>query len=542
MRQSPVVGLEASDPNRIQHSEASQEADFPSIQHPTITAKGANGLLPDSATLTSHAARRRHPLPLNLLHSVLWNESDRISISAASQHLCPQATATTRTTITEQTTADEARESSSALHQETPTQQQAQRSRSGHRHTRSAGAKSSTFSHPVLVRTYATVPARFLPRRRVAAIQEEDESMEEVNLPALEEFSFDNILRAIEPDIASTLDAIAQICATHNYSLADQYDAHIAPQQEFDTSDLPPDPLPTSPRDNERPHDNRSPDYPYALANEPASVPNEVINASSAAYGTLEEIMAASNGTHRRHSDRMMSSGSLPRPSSMMGSIADFKRYNRGSRAGSLASATPMSPRSFRSRSSTHPRSSFAFLGSSSTFLHHKENARQRNSPMNLISGLAHASTASGRLRSKSVGALTDNDHSTNDSIASRLISLPAPEILIGTQVDLDLSLLSNYPELDETLLRDLNGFANTTAKPNIPSDNGLGNSRRTFIEGFTSWLSLNNSKISVIFGASRSKSESNAEGSLRGLLRGSSKERPHKKSMSKNSERLQRR
>lgn len=52
-------------------------------------------------------------------------------------------------------------------------------------------------------------------------------------LPAVEEFSFSAILRAVDPEIRDAIDAIAEICAKSRMSLADEYDAHLPPQGEI---------------------------------------------------------------------------------------------------------------------------------------------------------------------------------------------------------------------------------------------------------------------------------------------------------------------
>ncbi|OJJ95494.1 hypothetical protein ASPACDRAFT_81970 [Aspergillus aculeatus ATCC 16872] len=52
-------------------------------------------------------------------------------------------------------------------------------------------------------------------------------------LPSEEDFSIDGILRAIEPDIRHTLDAIGEICGRSKLSLANEYGSHIAPLGEI---------------------------------------------------------------------------------------------------------------------------------------------------------------------------------------------------------------------------------------------------------------------------------------------------------------------
>lgn len=52
-------------------------------------------------------------------------------------------------------------------------------------------------------------------------------------LPAVDDFSFFGILRAVDPEIRGAIDAIAEICARSRLSLADEYDAHLPPQGEI---------------------------------------------------------------------------------------------------------------------------------------------------------------------------------------------------------------------------------------------------------------------------------------------------------------------
>lgn len=55
----------------------------------------------------------------------------------------------------------------------------------------------------------------------------------EPELPSDEEFGIDGILRAIEPNIRSTLDSIGEICGRSKLSLANEYGSHIAPLGEI---------------------------------------------------------------------------------------------------------------------------------------------------------------------------------------------------------------------------------------------------------------------------------------------------------------------
>ncbi|KAJ5689327.1 hypothetical protein N7462_003719 [Penicillium macrosclerotiorum] len=52
-------------------------------------------------------------------------------------------------------------------------------------------------------------------------------------MPSDKDFSIASILQAIDPDIRTTLDSIAEICGRSKLSLANEYDSHIAPLGEI---------------------------------------------------------------------------------------------------------------------------------------------------------------------------------------------------------------------------------------------------------------------------------------------------------------------
>ncbi|KAF2402960.1 hypothetical protein EJ06DRAFT_580169 [Trichodelitschia bisporula] len=100
---------------------------------------------------------------------------------------------------------------------------------------------SSVSSAPVLVRAYSGHGrSRRGPRRgsarggagSTARNQPMTQGMA-ARLPPLSAFSFDGMLRAVEPEIEDALEAIARICARSRMSLADEYGAHIPPAAEF---------------------------------------------------------------------------------------------------------------------------------------------------------------------------------------------------------------------------------------------------------------------------------------------------------------------
>lgn len=87
-------------------------------------------------------------------------------------------------------------------------------------------ASSSASTQPVLVKSYSGAhsakKADMAKRRRA--------SIESPELPPLESFSFQDILKEIDPDIKVSIDAIAEIYGRSKLSLADEYGSHRPPQ------------------------------------------------------------------------------------------------------------------------------------------------------------------------------------------------------------------------------------------------------------------------------------------------------------------------
>ncbi|KAF2651283.1 hypothetical protein K491DRAFT_707140 [Lophiostoma macrostomum CBS 122681] len=117
------------------------------------------------------------------------------------------------------------------------------------RSAKSESSRTSLSSQPVVVRTYSgsrhgsrpssgvTSPRLFPsmnghgphnPSALSAGLARRSE-----RLPAVDDFSFSAILRAVDPEIRDAIDAIAEICARSRMSLADEYDAHLPPQGEI---------------------------------------------------------------------------------------------------------------------------------------------------------------------------------------------------------------------------------------------------------------------------------------------------------------------
>ncbi|KAI9828395.1 MAG: hypothetical protein M1832_002823 [Thelocarpon impressellum] len=181
---------------------------------------------------------RRHSLPLDFLIPSLWSGNTSVASLAESSEQAArgETTATTRDGGGNGgTTALRA----AALRRLNGPPSSSSASRHRHRQSKSVGAPKSSFSQPVIVRSYSKA-ARLDSRRAgggggggaVPAIQEEEQQSlmaTTAELPPLEAFSFDGILKAIEPEISATLDAIASICANSRYSLSNQYEVHMPP-------------------------------------------------------------------------------------------------------------------------------------------------------------------------------------------------------------------------------------------------------------------------------------------------------------------------
>ncbi|KAH8702164.1 hypothetical protein BGW36DRAFT_265490, partial [Talaromyces proteolyticus] len=79
-------------------------------------------------------------------------------------------------------------------------------------------------SQPVLVRSYSPGVDESQSFRNMP-----DSVPRQIEMPSVDDFNIESILRAIEPDIRSTLDSIAEICGRSRLSLANEYESHIAP-------------------------------------------------------------------------------------------------------------------------------------------------------------------------------------------------------------------------------------------------------------------------------------------------------------------------
>lgn len=104
---------------------------------------------------------------------------------------------------------------------------------SSHRYTKSASARNSTFSQPVIVRTYSSPSSRPSSRQPSSPrIKKSIYKMTKAELPPVEAFTFKGIMDSIQGSVADDLDRIAEICARSRYSLSNQYEVHMPPHGE----------------------------------------------------------------------------------------------------------------------------------------------------------------------------------------------------------------------------------------------------------------------------------------------------------------------
>jgi hypothetical protein len=185
---------------------------LPMFDHPTLPSPKHAQSVPDS--------QRRHSLPLHFLPPGLWsaNTSSASLVeseeAARGEHILDEATVAHRI---------------SALRQLNGA------TRSRHRYAKSTGARSSTFSQPVIVRTYSGAARPRSQQRDVITVKKEKglsamaNGKMELKLPPVEAFSFKGIMDEIRHGVAEDLERIAEICARSKYSLSNQYEVHMPP-------------------------------------------------------------------------------------------------------------------------------------------------------------------------------------------------------------------------------------------------------------------------------------------------------------------------
>ena len=197
-------------------TEATSTETTPSAQspfnHPTLHA-------PKSAQ-SAPASGRRHSLPLQFLPPNLW------SANTSTASLVESEQAAHGEHILDET---------AVAHRISALRQLNGGNRSRHRYAKSTGARNSTFSQPVIVRTYSGAPRPLPERRDLVTVRTENGASAkaatkmDLKLPPVEAFSFKGIMDEIRQGVTEDLERIAEICARSKYSLSNQYEVHMPP-------------------------------------------------------------------------------------------------------------------------------------------------------------------------------------------------------------------------------------------------------------------------------------------------------------------------
>ncbi|KUJ17756.1 uncharacterized protein LY89DRAFT_60751 [Mollisia scopiformis] len=262
----------------VEHSlNGSMPKALPTFNHPTLPRAKTAQSAPDS--------HRRNSLPLHFLPPSLWsaNTSSASLVeseeTARGEHILDEATVAHRI---------------SALRQLNGA------TRSRHRYAKSTGARNSTFSQPVIVRTYSGTTRPRSEQRDLVTVKRDggwsamSSGKMELKLPPVEAFSFKGIMDEIRHGVTEDLERIAEICARSKYSLSNQYEVHMPPhgrgEPTLQTVGLgvrsqttgPGPTLQAVPSDDE---------HPRQVVRGPRR------RTKSAAYGTLETIMSSSRSS-----------------------------------------------------------------------------------------------------------------------------------------------------------------------------------------------------------------------------------------------------
>ncbi|KAI9829666.1 MAG: hypothetical protein M1819_006037 [Sarea resinae] len=368
-----------------------------------------------------------------------------------------------------------------------------------HHHTpKSPGPPSSVSSQPVIVRTYNRPSSRHSSRPATpASVREHYRMYSNTELPPIEEFAFDGILRAIEPEVRSTIDAIAEICARSRTSLADEYGAHLPPVGDVGRAR----------QARELVYAGRGQEQTLTAVAEASSsnerladesrAPNQATNTNSAAYGSLENIMTSSIS---REATTDPAQGTQSNPADDGNGVDDPRDEDDGKTGGKTGdknggeiaengfayadeSREPTLSAWRRGHTPKSKSGSWAFGARGWKPTYGRRHSQQLVSPMNLISEFASPE----QLRMPTVLAAEVSDAAVDRVPSSR-------------------------PE---------NEGSTTGRMPNAPSRRNSFAMGPLLFRGLTSWLPWIGDERNghTYASASASSSDNNAEHSLRGLL-----------------------
>ncbi|KAL9608547.1 MAG: hypothetical protein Q9167_006640 [Letrouitia subvulpina] len=183
--------------------------------------------------------------------------------------------------------------------------------------------RSVANTQPVLVREYSNSSQTAEASKQAKMKQKRRSELEQrsSDLPALENFSFQDILASIDPDIQGSIDTIAEICGRSKMSLADEYGSHLPPQGDLNISNsqIPSEPIEISRLEpvEEAPslHERGS------LSRQSRSRPTRLSLVNGSAYAkadlpsspvTATSAVASQSRTASLHQDEIQSASSPP--------------------------------------------------------------------------------------------------------------------------------------------------------------------------------------------------------------------------------------
>ncbi|KAH0545299.1 hypothetical protein FGG08_000598 [Glutinoglossum americanum] len=495
-----------------------------------LNTRRLNGIVsaPDTPLPSTH--RRRQSLPLNILG--LWSLSSRdtSTVSLADPGQCG--------------TGEPASNDSTATHLRSALRQLNGGPRPRrHRHSKSTIVRNSTFSQPVIVRTYSG--SRPGSRQQVPATLQEEE-MDKTDLPTIEEFSFDGILRAIEPEVSNTLDAIANLCANYRSNLSQECDYLVLAQGELDKKMEETDKLTTSVLEETNARSERIATDSKPL--EGGNIASDIAYTASTAYSTLQNILATLTDIEELLplDERIGHKEHYPRTHSL---LVNRNGENRAVTDPSTEShnGIPKTPKQDVAKHGSwkreHPSRSksagFYFAGGSLNGTRGKQSEATGSPSGLLLRTIEPCPSTSSSLESAACFPPVVFSGSPSPGLLSRPMAMGFDG---STDFDSPLAppsasfVQTDFPRVEGGVVSEYSLKSSLTgsmphSRPN-PSRRAAGHSRRTSIFGrWQDWLSRDgpgnqNPSSAEAGGAPAANKELNAEGRLRIILRGAGSER----------------
>ncbi|KFY19193.1 hypothetical protein V493_08088 [Pseudogymnoascus sp. VKM F-4281 (FW-2241)] len=210
-------------------------SDSAQMAHAAVSNQNSAAMKATRSSVASH--HRRRSLPLNFQANLWGGDSHLISSSSKAEISLVEGAGVAQGEHTP--SLDRPFAVLHQLHASTPPRSPsrfpnpANAEFSSHRYTKSASARNSTFSQPVIVRTYSSPSSRPASRQLSSPrIKKSIYKMTKAELPPVEAFTFKGIMDSIQGSVADDLDRIAEICARSRYSLSNQYEVHMPPHGE----------------------------------------------------------------------------------------------------------------------------------------------------------------------------------------------------------------------------------------------------------------------------------------------------------------------